>query len=64
MDKKSIYQEVDIYEPLNKLTVEACESLQDMLINKFYNISKAEIYQLVQEWINKYHIAMYTIWRI
>lgn len=64
MHRKPIYQKVDICEPLNKLTFEACESLQDMLVNKFSNINKEEIYQLVKEWISKYHITIDTIWRL
>lgn len=64
MDKKPIYQQIDISEPLNKLTVEACESLQDMLINKCSNTNKEEIYQLIKEWVIKYNIIIGTIWRL
>lgn len=64
MYKKPIYHKDDIYEPLNKLTFEACESLQDMLADKFSNISKEEIYQLIKEWVIKYNIIIGTIWRL
>ena len=63
MNRKPIYQRVDIFEPLNKLTFETCESLQDMLVNKFPNISKEEIYQLVKEWISKYHVTIDSVYR-
>lgn len=58
MNRKPTYQRVDIFEPQNKLTFETCESLQDMLVNKLPNISKEEIYQLVKEWISKYHVTI------
>ena len=64
MNRKPTYQRVDIFEPQNKLTFEICESLQDMLVNKFPNISKEEIYQLVKEWISKYHITIDSVWML
>ena len=63
MHRKPIYQRVDIFERRNKLTFETCESLQDMLVNKFPNISKEEIYQLVKEWISKYHVTIDSVYR-
>ena len=63
MNRKPTYQRVDIFEPLNKLTFETCENLQDMLVNKFPNISKEEIYQLVKEWISRYHVTIDSVYR-
>lgn len=58
MNRKPTRQRDNIFEPQNKLTFETCEILQDMLVNKFPNTSKEEIYQLVKEWISKYHIII------
>lgn len=64
MNRKPTYQRVDISEPLNKLTFETCEGLQDMLVNKFPSISKEEIHQLLKEWISRYHITIDIPWRL
>ena len=64
MNREPTYQRDDIIQSQNKLTFETCESLQDMLVNKFPNVSKEEIYQLVKEWISKYHITIDTVWRV
>ena len=58
MNRETTYQRDDNIQSQNKLTFETCESLQDMLVNKFPNISKEEIYQLVKEWISKYHVTI------
>lgn len=60
MNRKPTYQRDNNFEPQNKLTFETCESLQDMLVNKFPNISKGEIYRLLNEWISKYHVIIDT----
>lgn len=64
MNRKPTHQRDDIFGPQNKLTFETCESLQNMLVNKFPNISKEEIYQLVKEWISKYHITIDPVWML
>ena len=58
MNREPTYQRDDIIESQNKLTFETCESLQDMLVNKFPDKSKGEIYRLLNEWISKYHIII------
>ena len=47
---------------LNRLTFEACESLQDILVSKFSNVDKEEIYQLIKDWINRYNIKIDTVY--
>ena len=64
MNRKPTHQINDIFGPQNKLTFVTCESLQDMLVNKFPNTSKEEIYQLVKEWITKYHITIDPVWML
>ena len=64
MNRKPTRQRGNIFGPQNKLTFVVCESLQDMLVNKFPNISKEEIYQLVKEWISKYHIIIDPVWML
>ena len=49
---------------LNRLTFEACESLQDILVSKFSNVDKEEIYQLIKDWINRYNIKIDTVYQI
>ena len=64
MNRKPTHQRDNIIEPQNKLTFETCESLQDMLVNKFPNISKEEIYRLLKEWISKYHVIVDSVWML
>lgn len=64
MNRKPTHQRDNIFQPQNKLTFVTCESLQNMLVNKFPNISKEEIYQLVKEWITKYHITIDEVWML
>ena len=58
MNRETTYQRDDIVKSQNKLTFETCESLQDMLVNKFPDKSKGEIYRLLNEWISTYHIII------
>ena len=64
MNREPTHQRDNIIEPQNKLTFETCESLQDMLVNKFPNISKEEIYRLLKEWISKYHVIVDSVWML